>query len=201
MIYQIIRWSLLDPEVTSFPLLNALKELYRAQPLNISLPLAPAREERLPLLYFCSKCCRSGSTEVKSTVTLSVFWKQLCLYKKITKVLVCHFPFGPEASFRMEAVQDKSIYKTRWAAEQGPKQKTRTNAQILTCSIFTAFSSLFQQTKAKYSKFFTPARGSSSYPSILSFATRAPFWTWPSTPKRYMRNNVWPSCILAFSHK
>lgn len=89
--------------------------------------------------------------------------------------------------------------RTLWTAEQGPhigKRREQQNAQIfntwhrgcfMSFSVFgrcvcrgrsapfTLSSPLFLQNKAKFSKFFTPARGSSSYLSTPCSTTRARF--------------------------
>lgn len=86
---------------------------------------------------------------------------------------------------------DPCIYKTLWTTEQGivcKERRENQNAQILIydikkscnlilCSIYTLFLfvCLSLQSKEKFSKFYTPMRGSSSYLSILSFTMRAPF--------------------------
>lgn len=90
-----------------------------------------------------------------------------------------------------QPTSDPCIHKTLWTAEQGIVGKERRENQkaqiliydirkscnLILCSIHTLFLfvCLSLQSKEKFSKFYTPVRGSSSYLSILSFTMRAPF--------------------------
>lgn len=71
------------------------------------------------------------------------------------------------------------------AENRGCQNSSGVHSSVEACSIFHwHLRALFPQNKAKFWKFYTPARASSSSRSILCFTMKDLFWTWPSTPRR-----------------